>query len=61
MPLNSRKRVCMDTTVGAGTTSVQTTPVFLLSTQGQLPQVFFLSVLKVKSESVGCSVTSDSL
>ena len=61
MPLNSRKRVCMDMTVGAVTTSIQTTSVFLLSTQGQLPQWFLLSVLKVKSENVSCSVISDSL
>ena len=60
-PLNSRKRVCMDMTVGAVTTSTQTTSVFLLSTQGQLPQWFLLSVLKVKSENVSCSVISDSL
>ena len=61
MPLNSRKRVCMDMTVGAVTTSIQTTSVFLLSTQGQLLQWFLLSVLKVKSENVSCSVISDSL
>ena len=61
MPLNSRKRVCMDMTVGAVTTSTQTTSVFLLSTQGQLPQWFLLPVLKVKSENVSCSVISDSL